>query len=89
MTPEPVSPPEPWSMGLRGLWAAVGNATALVLICVMFWRAQEWQIRRAAEDHEMWREELRDLTAAMRAVADEVHDLRRERRRQSDKDHQP
>jgi type II secretory pathway component PulM len=76
-------------MGLRGLWAAVGNATALVLICVMFWQSQQAQLKQAAEDREMFRTDLRGLTEVMRGLTDEVRALRRERGGRDAKDPRP
>jgi len=47
------------SMGLKGVWAAMANLSAVALVCVMFYQSQGEQMRLAREDRQMFRDEMR------------------------------
>ncbi len=79
-----------WSMGIKGYLGQVANLTAVALICVMFWRSQDYVWQQAKEDramftrevhvmqqeHERQREALEDLARTVGRLAEEVRTLK-------------
>lgn len=85
--PEIISPTENGSMGLRGLWALVGNSTAMVVIAVSMLLAMygAWTMHREAMStmERMNQQNLDSMgkvidrnTNALDALAKEIHALR-------------
>jgi hypothetical protein len=85
---EPVQPDNPsvkpivGSMGLHGMWAQIGNATAMVVIVVAFLYGLRQQFEAAAEDRQIFRQEMSLVHAEREAerqanlkVADAVRDM--------------
>lgn len=78
-------PGEGWSMGLKGVWANVANATAVGLVCMMFWVSFRSHLEQAREDRTIFREAIEKLSdnsdkqwRAIRSLSGDVRRLSEE-----------
>lgn len=64
-----------WVFGLPPLARAILNIGAVALICLMFYQDRRESLRTAAEDRQMFREELRYQRAAIEKLSRAVDHL--------------
>jgi len=91
-TPPPNGNGNGYSFGLQGWLKQFANLTAVGLICLMFWQAQQESYRLAREDRAMFHHELQvlhqnsrhqaeafqQLTEAVKVLAEDLKQLKEE-----------
>jgi hypothetical protein len=65
----------PPAMGLKGLWAQIAQMGAIGLVMLMFYQDRHESLRVAAEDRQMFRQELKAQRDALDKLTDAVDKL--------------